>query len=235
MEAIETFFNSLINAQYGFDVIYQAIVALLLDISSNADVLAWWNGTWEFISFLGIWIPISLGVIFLIVTLFGKKMFSVLRFTAFFIAGFVAGVYWLSPLVLPIIPTLPTWVIGVVGGIVSGVLSKLLYILFYAIVSGYSVYLFFCGGMIVPLAGNYVVALIAAVAAIVLAFILRKYIEMAGTSMLGGFGVATVIRHFYDFTTWELFVGREWLGMLILTLIIAILGFLVQYATRERL
>ena len=235
MEAIEIFFNSLINAEYGFDVIYQAIVDLLLDISSNADVLAWWGGTWEVLSFLGIWIPISLGVIFLIVTLFGKKIFSLLRFTAFFISGFVAGVYWLSPLVLPVIPTLPTWVIGVVGGIVSGVLSKLLYILFYAIVSGYSVYLFFCGGMIVPLAGNYVVALIAAVAAIVFAFIFRKYIEMAGTSMLGGFGVATVIRHFYDFTAWEPFVGREWLGMLILTVVVAILGFIVQYTTRERL
>ena len=235
MEAIEMFFNSLIYAEYGFDVIYQATVNLLLDISSNTYINTWWTATWEFLSFLGIWIPIMLGVIFLIVALFGKKMFSVLRFTAYFIAGFVAGVCWLSPLVLPIIPTLPTWVIGVVGGIVAGVLSKVLYILSYAIVAGYSVYLFFCGGMIVPLAGNYVVALIAAVAAIVLVFVFRKFIEMAGTSMLGGFGVATVIRHFYDFTTWELFVGREWLGMLILTVIVAILGFLVQYATRERM
>ena len=121
-----------------------------------------------------------------------------------------------------------------VGGVVSGVLSKLLYILFYAIVSGYSIYIVFCGGIIVPLAGNYVVALIAAVAAIVLAFILRKYIEMAGTAMLGGFGVATVVRSFYDFTTWYLFVGNEWLGMLILTLIVAILGMIVQFKTRER-
>ncbi len=234
MEAISIFFDNIINARFGFDVIYNAIVGLLLDIQYNINILAWWNGTWEVISFVGVWLTIALGIFFLIIALFGKKMFSFLRFTAFFVAGFVAGVYWLSPLVLPIIPMLPTWVIGLVGGIVSGVLSKLLYILLYAIASGYSVYIVFCGGMIMPLAGNYVIALIASVAAIVLAFILRKYIEMAGTAMLGGFGVATIVRSFYDFTTWDMFVGCEWLGMLIFTIIIAIIGMLVQFKTRER-
>ncbi|MBQ9085330.1 MAG: hypothetical protein IJY24_06720 [Clostridia bacterium] len=234
MEALTSFFDNVVNARFGFDVIYSGIIGLIENIKTNTNILAWWNATWEFLSIIGIWIFIALGLISLIVALFGKKMFSVLRFTAFFVAGFICGVYWLSPLVLPVIPTLPTWVIGLVGGVVSGVLSKLLYILFYAIAAGYSVYIVFCGGMIVPLTGNFVVALIAAVAAIVLAFLLRKYIEMAGTAMLGGFGAATVIRYFYDFTTWELFVGREWLGMLLFTLIIAIAGFFVQFKTRER-
>ena len=83
-------------------------------------------------------------------------------------------------------------------------------------------------------AGNYIYSLAVAAVFIVLVFILRKYVEMVGTAMLGGFGIACVVRGFYDYTSLQPFVGIEWLGVLVVTLIFALVGFIVQIRTRSR-
>lgn len=227
-------FLGFITGSYSFPEMYSGIAGLLSDVWANEHIRNWWGGLWNVLQYIEVAIPFFLLVFWLVVSLVGKRIFSVLRFTAFTIAGFMAGVCWLSPFVLMVIPMLPTWVIGLVTGVVAGVLSKLLYILLYAFVPGYAVYVLFCGGIIVPLEDNYVVAAVVAVVVIVLVFIFRKYIEMLGTSMLGCFGIACVIRGWHDYGSWPAFVGIEWLPVLILTLLLAAGAFVVQYKTRVR-
>ena len=184
------------------------------------------------------YIPFVLLALYALLVLFGKKLFPLVRFLAFFSVGFALGVYFLSGLVLGMIPTMPTWVIGVVIGIVAGVLSKLLYILAYIAAGAYSVY-FVCYTALIPAlegvtGGNMTTSVVVAGVAVILLLVLRKYVEMLGTAMLGGFGIATVVRTWYDFTTISVFVGREWLGMLAATLVIALVGFVIQFKTRTR-
>lgn len=227
-------FDTFIKGGFAFPDMYNAVVGFLSDMWANTHIQNLWGAVWDFVSHLGAAIPFILLGLWLVVTFLGKRLFSVLRFTAFFVTGFALGVYLLSPLVLNVIPVMPTWVIGVVTGVVAAVLSKLLYILLYALVPGYAVYTVFCGGYILPLTGNYVVALLVALVLVVGLFLLRKYVEMLGISLLGGYGVACVVRGLHDYTSWPAFVGREWLGVLIFTVIVGTVGFIVQYKTRDR-
>ena len=175
----------------------------------------------------------------LIVAFAGKRLFSVLRFLAFFSFGFVLGVHFLTPLISVPLPMIPTWVIGLVTGIVAAVLSKLLYFLAYIGVAFYAVYYICLNGTVIPAIapftqGNYIVAIVAGAVAVVVVLLLRKFIEMLGTAMLGGWGVASVVLGIWNYTALPVFVGREWLGVLVATLIVALVGFVVQFKTRRR-
>lgn len=226
--------DPIIKGSYSFAQIWDFILQFLADMWADVHIQNLWGEVWLFISYLGAAIPFVLLGIWLIVTFLGKRIFPVLRFCAFFIAGFALGVYLISPFVLTWIPGLPTWVIGVITGVAAAVLSKLIYLVLYAGVPAYATYLLFCGGIIVPLTGNYIVALLVALVVVVLMFIFRKYVETAGIALLGGYGVACVVRGMYDYTTWDVFVGKEWLGVLIFTIIVGAVGFFVQYKTRDR-
>ena len=130
------------------------------------------------------------------------------------------------------------FVFALVTGVIAGVLAKFIYFVLLAIIAAYSTYIvFYCG--LIPWVGplmaeNWIIALVCAVLVTVALFFVLKYFEMAGTSMLGGFGVACVVRRFWDYSTLEVFVGREWLAVLIFTVIVALIGFFVQFKTREK-
>ncbi len=226
--------DPIIKGAYSFAQIWENLLKFLSDMWADVHIQNLWGELWAFISNLGGAIPFVLLGVWLVVTFLGKRIYGFLRFIAFFIAGFALGVYFVSPFVLQWMPVLPTWTIGLVTGVVAAVLSKLLYIILYAAIPGYAVYLLFCGGFILPLKDNYIVALLVALVAVVLLFVFRKYVETAGIALLGGYGVACVVRGFYDYTSWDAFVGREWLGVLILTIIVGAVGFFVQYKTRDR-
>jgi hypothetical protein len=226
------------NATYGFAQIGELVSAFVTDLLANPHVALLVEIMWGYISFLAPYIPLILLAFYLVVALFGKRLFNILRFLAFFVVGFALGIYYLSPLVLGILPTVPTWVIGVVSGVVSAVLSKLLYVVALAIVAGYSVYII-CYQALIPglgslTGGNWIISLACAAVIVLVVFLLRQYVEMLGTAMLGGFGIATVVRGWYDYTTVSVFVGLEWLGVLLFTVIVAIVCFAVQFKHRER-
>ena len=230
------FFEKVSTASFGFAEIGAMINGFIANLFASEHFAPLWEMLWGYIGFITPYIPFILLAFYAVVALFGKKLFSILRFLAFFVVGFALGVYFLSPLILGVLPAIPTWVIGLVVGIVAAVLSKLLYILTIALAAGYSVYLV-CYTALIPFLetltkGNWMISLGVAAVVILLMFLLLKYVEMLGTAVLGGFGIATVVRGFYDFTT--LLPGMEWLAMLIVTAVIALLGFIVQFRMRER-
>lgn len=237
--AFADLFEQLKNAAFNFGDIAYLISEFFANMMADPHVSLLKDIMWGYIAFLEPFIPFILIALYAIVACFGKKIFGILRFLSFFVCGFALGVYLLSPLVLSVIPTLPTWIIGVVVGIIASVMSKLLYVLCLAAVSGYSVYLICFRGDILPsltsfTAGNAVYSLGIVAIVLLLVFILRKYVEMVGTAMLGGFGIACVVRGLYDYTSLPTFVGREWLGVLVATLIFALIGLIVQIRTRSR-
>ena len=232
-------FELIKDAAYNFGDIAFLVSEFFNNMMADPHVAVLKDIMWGYISFLEPFLPFILIALYAVLACFGKKIFGILRFLAFFVVGFALGVYLLSPLVLSVIPTLPTWIIGVVVGIIAAVLSKLLYVIALAAAVGYSVYLVCFRGEILSAltsftAGNYIYSLAVAAVFIVLVFILRKYVEMVGTAMLGGFGIACVVRGFYDYTSLQPFVGIEWLGVLVVTLIFALVGFIVQFRTRSR-
>jgi hypothetical protein len=170
--------------------------------------------------------------------LFGKKMFSVIRFVLFLGAGFLLGVHLLAPIILPVIEMLPPWLIGVVVGIVAAVLSKFLYYVVFAVAIGYSMYVLsfrtILDGVMTVEGGKHWGALLIAAVVVVLALLLRKYIEMLGTSLLAGWGLAETIRVWWDFTELEFFGGVEWIGVVAVCALVGVIGFIIQFKSRER-
>ena len=75
---------------------------------------------------------------------------------------------------------------------------------------------------------NWMISLIVAAVVVVMVFILKKYVEMLGTALLGSFlavlAVKSGIWDFYNF---------DWLYYTALG-VVAFLGLLVQFKTRKR-
>lgn len=233
------FVDAIVNARFGFPEIFAAIGTFFTWLASDPNISLIWDTLMQGISFILPYISLVLLLFYIIIAAFGKRLFSLLRFLAFFVAGFALGIYFLAPLINAVIQNLPPWVIGIVIGIVSAVLSKIFYFLALAVAAGYSVYILIFRGMIFPsfmtfATGNYWVALLFAVAVTVLIFLFRKYVEMIGTSLLGGLGIAFVIRGWWDYTTLSFLVGIEWVGIVSVMLIFAIIGFIIQFKTRVR-
>lgn len=233
---ISEFFIAVKDAAFGFQEIISAIVNFYNNLFADYNISQLVGGMmWHLRIFLP-YIPIVLIILYGVVALVGKRIFGFIRCTAFIIAGFLVGIYSLSPLILEVMPFLPTWVIGMVTGIVAGVLSKALYYASLVIIPGYSAYVLLVhelGAFGASPSSAWVIGLIAAAIAVTAVLLLRRYVEMIGTSMLGGYGIACIIRGWFDYTA-TLFVGIEWLGVLIVTLIFAVIGFIVQWKTRER-
>ena len=229
------FFEKVSTASFGFAEIGAMVNDFIASLFSNGHFAPLWATLWGYLEVITPYIPFILIALYAIVAFFGKKLFSILRFLAFFAVGFALGVYFLSDMILAILP-IPTWVIGLVVGIVAAVLSKLLYVLALAVAAGYSVYLL-CYAPIIPFLegltwGNWMFSLGAAAVVVLIVFLLRKYVEMLGTAALGGYGIAVVVRGLYDFPA--LLPGYEWAVMLGATALIALLGFIVQFRMRER-
>jgi hypothetical protein len=232
------FVEAVKTVTYGFEEIVCIVKNFYNNFWLDFNISELMSGMMWHLRYIEAALPVVFLLLSCVVALAGKRMFGLLRFLAFFAVGGLIGVYTLSPLILGVMPTLPTWVIGIVAGVVAGVLSKILYFIVLVTVSGYSTYIICYRGMIPGVSAftkeNWIIGLVVAIVAIILVIVLLKYIEMLGTAMLGGFGIATVVRSWYDYTALEMFVGREWLAVLTFTLVIAILGLLVQFKTRKR-
>ncbi len=226
------------EARFTFSVIWQAIVSFFKDVIANPDVFAVWEGflvaiepIYTFVLIIGI-------VLALTMAFFGKKIMGAINFILFFGLGFLLGTHLLAPL-LPADIALPGWIIGVVLALILGVLSKFLYIAFYAVAGGYSVYVLAYYGFFIIETPAYsssraIGCLIAALVAVVIIFVFKKYFEMLLTSVLGAWLAVLAFIRIYDFTAWSLFEGMEWLGILIVSAIVAALGLAVQVKTRKR-
>lgn len=233
-------FLPIAEATYDFKFILDFMYEFIfINLAADANIVGLWELFLGLIEPYMVYVPFVLIALCLLPALLGKRIFSFLRFLAFFGAGFILSVHLLTPLIEPFIPGLPAWVVGIITGLVAAVLSKFLYYIGYAVFAGYAVYIIIYKGMILPevmtfATGNMYVSLAFAAGAIILAFLLRKYIEMMGTSLLGAWGIAETVRLWWNYPALDAFVGIEFIPVLVATLALGIIFFIIQFVTRVR-
>ncbi len=174
-------------------------------------------------------------VLALIVALFGKRIYGLLKFLGGFAAGFCAGVVLLAPMVT----FLPPWVVGVVVGLVAALLIKFLY--YVAVIAGVGYAAYFCAYSATYLdvvfnytKGNILYSAIVAAVAIILVLLLLKWIEMLGTSVLGGYVFTLALVKVFDIRTIGFLSGLGNISLYIVMGLVALVGFVVQVKTRKR-
>ena len=237
--AIGSFFGAVKEARYGFGDIWSYLVTFYYTVTENPTVSAIWN------AFMGAIAPAFAIVMILVilfsvsVSLFGQRMIGALKFMFFFVIGFVIGVQLLAP-VIPEGVRIPPWIVGLVVALITSVLYRFLYIGLYSVVVGYSVYILCYNGFFLIATPEYttfraILCLVVSLVVLGLSFLLKKYIEMIFTSILGGWYATMIfIWYIYNFTRWPFLVGREWVGIFIMTALIASIGLFVQFKTRRR-
>ena len=235
---LQEFFGAVKNADIAFTEIRNFVLSVTSSAAANPD----FANIWQFIknsyntyllvsSVIAITIAIAIGF-------FGQKMTGVLKFCLFFMTGFVTGVEFLFPL-LPESISIKAWIIGLIAAIIVAVLYKYLYFVLLIISVGYSVYRicftgFFIAATAQYTAGKALVSLGVAAAAVILALIFNKWIERLLTACLGGAIAAFAFNYgVYRFTALSFLVGREWLGIVVVAGVIALIGFFYQVKRRE--
>ena len=238
---VVSFFEAVRNGTYGFEPIFEFLTDLFRSSLANehiASVNSWFSGilapvlAYASYAFLVIWA---------IIWLFGKRILNVIRFFALFLAGFVLGIYYLSTPVINHFPAIPGWVVGLSVGLALATLGKLLYFALYSVVGGYGTYLLCIGGIILPeIKGNYMVALIVSVIALILLLVIHGFVERFGTALLGAyFMLYIVVNSFYDFVTpianalSFISSGKEWVVLLAAAFILALPGFALQQKMKK--
>ena len=221
--------NALINPGASFDETLAYINAFFDAFETNPGVIKLWDMFYS-LPFIH---TLSLAVC-LTVAFFGKKIFSLLRFLYFLVIGYAVGLVIVAPILIPIMPMLPDWVVGLVIGFISAIVSKVLYYVVLGLIVRYAVHL-----ALLPLLSELIwlimiVSFIIAVGAVVLIFKLRKYVEIIITSGLGAWAFAIALTVWWDYTKLGFLDGIEWLGIMIVTLVVGAFGFIVQFKMRER-
>lgn len=234
------FFAAVKEARFGFSEIWQAVVELYYSITQNSDISSIWTALMNFLEPFMIFVPYIIIALMIVVSFFGKKIIAVLKFTTFFVVGFALGVYFIPPLLVDVI-TIPGWISGLVIGILAAVLYRFIYITSFAVSCAYSVYLlcygaFFLDGTLAEYSlDKSLVSLVVAVLVTVVAFFIRKYVEMIGTALLGGYLCALTVRNLiFDYRTLEFLDGIGWVMTLAIVLVIAIPGAIFQIKKRKR-
>lgn len=237
--SVGEFFNAVVEARLDFAPLWQLITDLYYSITQNPDMQALWGGIMRLLDpIMGV-VPYILILLSLTVAFFGKKIMAIIKFSAFFVVGFALGLHYVTPWIGYTVEV-PGWICGLVIAIVAATLYRTIYMVIYVATGTYCLYtVFYLGFYAIPtpeFTGNRaVVSLVFAILAVVLALVLRKYIEMIGTSVLGGYFVALIIRGFlFDYRTLSFLSSVPKLGTVIITFIIAIPAFVVQYRTRRR-
>ncbi len=234
MEIIEL----LKTCKYGFNEIYSALADFYDKVCIDANITGITDVIWKYLNYIEPALPFILIGIYVIIALTGKRIMAPLRFVAFFVLGFFLGVYSLSPIMLEVMPAVPTWVTGLVTGVVAAVLAKFIYFILLGAVMAYSTYMVCYLGLLPWVGGfmaeNWIIGVVVAILATVALFFVLKYFEMAGTAMLGGYGIAVVVGRMCDYGAISAFEGKEWIMVLIITLSVALIGLFVQFKTRKR-
>ena len=238
MGAITNLIGKFLSASYSLADIIDKLKSFALGVLANENVAPIWGmvkGAFE--SFRPYLVYMFLAL-FVVVALFGKKLLPLIRFAAFFVVGFALGVYFLTPYVHVVLPTLPAVAVGAVTGVVAALISKLLYLLCLVGVVGYDTY-YICYIAMIPFLetvtkGSTKLSLLAAAGVVVLVLLLRKYFEMLVLSLAGAWGIVTIVKRFYDFTALSVFDGYEMIVNLAAIAVVGVVCFIFQFKTRRR-
>lgn len=232
-----------LNATFDFASLWQWITSLFQSMIAHPTVDGYITLAEGYMAMLpALMVPGAFLVLSLILAFFGKKLLGLQKFIVCFGAGFLVGAVIVHPMIANFIQGISAEILGVVIGVVFGLLCKPAYFLAYIGVAGYSAYLVLMGGYYLPetitamTKGNMTICLGAAAVAILLALIFRKWIEMLGTAVLGGFCtylsvdallLAVTGAGLAAFPSAELIKG-------VAIALVAFLGFVVQVKTRRR-
>lgn len=178
---------------------------------------------------------ILLMVLALVVALFGKRMFGLLKFFGGFEAGFVVGVVFLAPK----LTFLPSYVIGAVIGLVVALLMKFLYYVLLVGGVGYGMYYIAFAAPVLPVVfnftkGNLLFSAVAAVVAVVLVLVLRKWLEMLGTAAAGAYMLTYALTFVYDVRTIGFLANYGDIPLYVIMGLVTLVGFVIQVKTRKK-
>ncbi|MBE6644216.1 MAG: hypothetical protein E7612_02405 [Ruminococcaceae bacterium] len=227
------------EGRFTFGIIRDWFGSVWSAMVSNSDLSSIWQGLLNAVAPIKAIFFTLLIVCCLCVAFFGRKIMGAVKFSAFLLAGFCTGVHFIAPL-LPSQIAIPSWIIGLVIALIAAVLSRFLYVILYFVFFGYGTYSFILYLFLLNPAEAYtdtkaIVCLIVAALITVLAFVFRRFVEMAVTSLLGAWAATgLVVKFIYDFSAWSLFGGNDWLGIIIFASLISMLSFFVQFITRRR-
>ena len=178
---------------------------------------------------------IVLMVLALVVALFGKRMFGLLKFLGGFALGFVVGVVFLAPK----LGFLPSYVTGAVIGLVVALLMKFLYYVILVGGVGYCAYYVAFTAAVLPVVfnftkGNLLFSAVVAVVAVVLVLVLRKWFEMLGTAVVGAYVLTYALTYVYDIRNIAFLSNYGDIPLFAVMGLVALVGFIVQVKTRKR-
>ena len=210
---------------------FTSILDSVMNEPSIAPHVATYNG---FVASLGEFFPYLLIALCLTVGLFGRRLSGLIRVVLLFAIGFVASVYWVAPLVQQYV-AIPALAVGLAVGLLAAVLSRMIYNFVYIGCIGFDVYnicfnAIFFAELTVHTQGNLPVSIVAAVAAVGLALLLRKYLEMIITAAAGGIGIAFFVKGIFDYTSFLPLDAT--LTMVLAGIVLAIPMFIYQYYNR---
>ena len=231
-------FESFSNGTFGIEALTGLIDSESAALKAEADIAPIWEMACGYIEMVVPYMAYIVMALGLVVALFGKKLLPVVKFLGFFAIGFGAGVLYLSP-VIDSLFVIPSWIVGLVIGVIAAVFSKILYLIVFALVPGYAVYSACFTASVLPMVteftkGNLIFSLVAGVVAIVIVFLLRKWVEMLATAVIGANMLIAAINTAFDFMSLEFLQGFETIVFWVLVGIVALIGFIVQVKTRKR-
>lgn len=217
---------------------FTSIFDSVMKEASIAPYVAMYN---EFVAKLGVAYNILLIGICLLIGVFGRRLSGLVRVVLLFSIGFVASVYWLCPLITPLIsqipgaPQIPGYAIGLSVGFVAALFSRLIYNGVYIGAIGLDTYnICFTGMFFVQLTaftkGNLPVSIGIACAVTLLALFIRKYLEMIITAAAGGVGIAYFANRIYNYTS--SFGTKEIVTLLAVGAVLAFPMVIYQYRHR---
>lgn len=232
------FFNKVLAAEFDFSAIGQ-FFKNLYNGSFTGKLEELWDKLWDMVSMIHGFVPYILLALALVQLLFGKRLLGVQKFIGAFAIGYAASVVYLVPLIADLSAKLGEfgWIFGIVVGIIAILIRKVLYMVVYIAAFAYiPYYLVYSGSIVESFGGNYIYAGAAAAAVVILAILLRKWVEMLGLSALGAYCVvATVDVQLGLYDKIPRIPGLpEFAFGLILVGVLTLIGFIVQVKTRKR-
>ena len=211
------------------------ITSILKSVISEASIAPFVTMAEDFYNSYKIAFLIALAVICFVVGFFGRRISGIVRVIFIFAVGFVAAVYWGVPLMKDALPQIPGYAVGIAAGIFAAVMSRFIYDAVYVGVIAFDVYNIFYNALffieLTSLAkGNLEVCLGITFAVVLVALLLRKYLEMIVTSAAGGIGIAFAVETIVSYSG---YMGMDSLtAMLVVGGILAVPMFCYQYYNR---